>query len=99
MKKVLNIIYYIVFTAIILLGLMLIVSVFPIKGNIQVLSVLSGSMEQTIHTGSVLVIKPVSNYKVGDIITFGKNTKTEIPTTHRIVETRAESGVMIYKTK
>lgn len=78
---------------------MLIVSVFPITGNIKVLSVLSGSMESTIHTGSVIVIKPINDYKVGDIVTFGKNTKTDIPITHRILESRIQDGQMIYKTK
>ena len=98
-KKVFNIIYYIVFTAIILIALLLIISVFPITGNIKLMSVLSGSMEPAIHTGSVIVIKPISSYKVGDIVTFGKNTKTEIPTTHRIAEMKVVSGEVVYKTK
>lgn len=99
MKKVLNTIYYAIFAVIILIGLLLIVSIFPITGNIKIMTVLSGSMEPSIHTGSIVVAKPSSNYKIGDVVTFGKNTKTEIPTTHRITEMRTENGVMIYKTK
>lgn len=98
-KKILNTIYYIVLGAIIFVALLLIFSTFPITGNIKLLSVLSGSMEPTIHTGSVIIIKPESSYKVGDVITFSKNTKTDVPTTHRIAETKAVEGSMVYKTK
>jgi len=99
MKKISKIIYYIVFTAILFFALLLIISVFPITGNIKMLAVLSGSMEPKIHTGSIVIIKPISNYKVGDVITFGPNTKTEVPTTHRITDMKAVSGEIFYKTK
>ena len=99
MKKIFKTIYYIVISAIVFFALLLIISVFPIAGNIKMLAVLSGSMEPKIHTGSIIIIKPVSTYKIGDIITFGPNTKTEIPTTHRITEMKAVSGEMVYKTK
>ncbi|MDD5152494.1 MAG: signal peptidase I [Candidatus Pacebacteria bacterium] len=99
MQKTFKTIYYIALIAILFFASLLIVSVFPITGNIKVLSVLSGSMEPTIHTGSVVIIKPISDYKIGDVITFGKNTKTEIPTTHRIAEMKAVSGEIVYKTR
>jgi signal peptidase len=96
MKKIFNIIYYIIISAVVFLALLVIISSFPITGNIKMLTVLSGSMEPTIHTGSVVVIKPVSDYQVGDIITFGK---TDIPTTHRIAEMKVVEGINVYKTK
>lgn len=99
MKKIFNTIYYIIIGAIVFIALLVIISSFPITGNIKMLSVLSGSMEPKIHTGSVVVIKPIPIYKVGDIITYGKNTKTDIPTTHRITEMKAVEGSMLYKTK
>jgi signal peptidase len=98
-KKITNVIYYTVLGAILFIALLIIVSTFPITGNVKLLSVLSGSMEPTIHTGSVVVIKPESSYKVGDVITFGKNTKTDVPTTHRIAEMKIISGEAVYKTK
>jgi signal peptidase len=82
--KVFKYIYYIVISCIVLIALLLIVSIFPISGNFRVLSVLSGSMEPAIHTGSVVVISPASSYKVGDVVTFGKISKNSTPTTHRI---------------
>ena len=99
MNKLFKIAYGVVIAMIIGIAALLLVSMFPITGNFEVKIVLSGSMEPAIHTGSVVVIKPVDTYKIGDIITFGKDTKTDVPTTHRIVEMRAVSGEMLYKTK
>lgn len=59
----------------------------------------SGSMEPAIPTGSVVLIQPSASYKVGDVITFGKDTATSIPTSHRIVSTRSEGGTTYYTTK
>lgn len=99
MKKIFKTIYYLIIAVVVFIALLIIISAFPITGNIKMFTVLSGSMEPTIHTGSVVVIKPVSSYQVGDIITFGKNTKTELPTTHRISAVKAIEGNMVYKTK
>lgn len=99
MKKLPKIIYYIVLAFILATAVLLIVSIFPITGNIKVLIVLSGSMEPAVHTGSVVVVRQAVNYKVGDIITFGPNTKNQVPTTHRIAEIRVQEGQTIYKTR
>lgn len=52
----------------------------------------SGSMEPEIPTGSLVVVKPAASYGKGDIITFGKDTKTDIPTTHRIIGINADGS-------
>ncbi len=91
--------YYILISVILALALIFIVSIFPIPGNIETKTVLSGSMEPAIKLGSVIVIKQSDKYEIGDIITFGKDTKIDIPTTHRIVEMREVGGVTMYKTK
>lgn len=80
-------------------ALFLILSVVPIKGGYKTLVVLSGSMEPKIHTGSIVAIKPEKEYKIGDAITFGENTKTKTPTTHRIFEIKESEGVKSYITK
>lgn len=56
-------------------------------------------MEPSIKTGSVVVIKPASAYKINDVVTFGKDTKKDIPTTHRIVSSRAVDGALLFTTK
>jgi len=98
-SKLFKAIYYILIAGILAIALLLVVSIFPITGNFNTKIVLSGSMEPAIHIGSVVVIKPSEDYKIGDIITFGKDTKTDVPTTHRIIEMRAEAGKMIFQTK
>lgn len=99
MHKLYTIGYAIFVAIVIFVAVVILASVLPIPGKLELKIVQSGSMEPTIKTGSLVVIKPADSYKVGDIITFGKDTKTEVPTTHRIVADRVESGVMIYSTK
>ena len=94
----LKIIYYIVFTFILSIVLLLIVSTFPISGNIKVMIVQSGSMEPTIKTGSIVVVKPMNDYKIGEIITF--NIKgAEYPITHRIEDIGVIEGKKYYITR
>ncbi len=92
-------IYYALIAGIIAIAVLLVASMFPIPGNYEVKIVLSGSMEPAIKTGSIVVIKPKDSYQVDDIITFGKDTKTDIPTTHRIISDRVQSGMFVYTTK
>jgi signal peptidase len=97
--KALKIIYYAFFVCIALLALLLIFSIFPVPGNYKILVVQSGSMEPVIKTGSIVAVKPAEEYSVGDIITFGQLSKTKIPTTHRILEIKNESGKTLFVTK
>ena len=90
-----KIFYAIIFLIIVLL----LFALFPIKGNYQIKIVKSGSMEPDIKVGSIVIIKPSASYTVGDVVTFGKDTKTDIPTTHRIVSSRAQEGVILFTTK
>ena len=96
--NILKIIQYIFVGLIAAIALLLVISTFPITGNFQVLTVLSGSMEPAIKTGSIVVIKPVESYKIGDIITFGKNS-SGTPTTHRIENIEVIEGRVLYTTK
>lgn len=100
MKKTLN---FILHTALILAllavaGLSL-ASILPIPGQVEIKIVQSGSMEPFIHTGSIVVIQPADSYAVGDVITFGEDTRVQVPTTHRIIRSREESGVTYFTTK
>jgi signal peptidase I len=99
LKKIFKTIYYVFLAAVAIVALFLIFSVVPVKGGYKTLVVLSGSMEPKIHTGSVVAVKPAKEYKVGDVITFGENTKTKTPTTHRIFEIKDDNGTKTYTTK
>ena len=99
MKKILTIGYYILIAGILIVALLLVVSPFSLLGDFKAKIVLSGSMEPAITTGSLVIIHPTETYYVGDVVTFGGGAKTDIPTTHRIIKVRAESGGKIYTTK
>lgn len=98
--KIISTIFYTVFIAMIvgiaglLLGTML-----PIPGNIEMKIVKSGSMEPNIPTGSLVIVKPQSDYFVNDVITFGADTQTEVPTTHRITAKTGNAGAIVFETK
>lgn len=91
--------YYSFIGAIVLLGILLISTLVSIPGNFEVKIVQSGSMEPAIKTGSIVIVKPVELYKIGDIITFGKDTRDQIPTTHRIIEMKVVGGELRFITK
>jgi signal peptidase I len=99
MKIALNTLYYSLIGLAGLVGLVFAATLMPIPGNIEIKVVKSGSMEPAIQVGSIVVIKPTTSYSVGDVITFGKDTKTQIPTTHRIVEVRGEGAQASFITK
>jgi len=97
--KIFKFIYYVFIAFIAAIALLLIVSVFPITGNYKLMIVQSGSMAPAIKMGSVVMVKPADDYKIGDVITFGPYSRTKAPTTHRIYDVKVEGGNPIYITK
>src|SRR6056297_1319679 len=95
-KKPLKFLYYFVVTCLFLIALLLIVSVFPITGNLKFLIVESGSMEPTIQTGAIVMVKPASDYEIGDVITFKKGEET---VTHRLHDMEVVEGQTYFVTK
>ena len=70
--------------------------------GLQVFTVLSGSMEPTYHTGSLIYVKEVDPFELeaGDVITFMLDEDTVA--THRIVEVVADEedpSVVRFRTK
>lgn len=70
--------------------------------GLQVFTVLSGSMEPTYHTGSLIYVKDKDPYglKSGDVITFMLDEETIA--THRITEVvpdETDSSVLRFRTK
>ncbi|HKW78834.1 MAG TPA: signal peptidase I [Candidatus Limnocylindria bacterium] len=60
--------------------------------------VTGGSMEPSIHKGSLVVVQPVSpsEVRVGDVITFQQYDQT---TTHRVIAIANEQKGLVFKTK
>lgn len=70
----------------------------------EIMTVLSGSMEPKIRTGSVIVVRPVKEpvretFKPGDVITFRAWDDRNSVVTHRIVEVRGQGDALQYLTK
>lgn len=61
----------------------------------KVLTVLSGSMEPVIHTGDVIIVRPITpadEVKEGDIITFRTKEEASTLITHRVMGTVSVNG-------
>lgn len=97
MKKVFSILVNIVFAGFMILALSIVLSMFSI-GGVRLFSVLSGSMEPIIHTGSVIFDLPSGSYEVGDIVTRTTGT-SGVTVTHRIIEKAVLDGKTVYHTK
>lgn len=96
--KIFKIAVNIIMVLLILLGVLVIFSFLPFPGNYKIFTVQSGSMEPTIHTGSLIFVKPEKDYQIGDIIT--RNTKDpKVTITHRIIEKKNDNGKVTFRTK
>jgi signal peptidase len=70
----------------------------------EIMSVLSGSMEPGIKTGSIIAVEPVGlqqrgSFKPGDVITFKSPEDPNILITHRIVSVKNTGNDVAYTTK
>lgn len=102
MKILSKTLYGTLVVALLLIAGFFVATLFPLPGNFEVKIVKSGSMEPAIPTGALVVIKPQAAYVVGDVITFGEDSKTKVPTTHRIVGIDPPTGLgqgALYTTK
>ncbi len=99
MKGTQNVLYGVFILLLLAIAGLFLASLMPIPGNVKIKIVKSGSMEPAIRTGSIVVIKPSPVYTIGEIITFGEDTRLAIPTTHRIVAIRQADGVTYFSTK
>lgn len=96
-KKIIKISGNVLFAIVFVVAVLLILSKFSI-GGMRTLTVKSGSMSPTIHTGSVIFVTPANDYKVNDIITFRAQGEKEL-ITHRITEVDQTGSQPYYWTK
>lgn len=99
MKIIGKTIEYLLYAVIAAAALLVLASALPMPGGVKTFVVRSGSMAPTIPVGSVVVVVPQQSYGVGDIITFGPNTKSKPPTTHRIVGVQGSGTAARYTTR
>ena len=105
---VLGIVLCVILIPILIMNVMLIVKSYtnkdevPSLGGYTPMIVLTGSMEDVIMSGDVILAKstPAEDVKVGDIITFfDPASKTDSVLTHRVVEITEIDGELAFRTK
>jgi signal peptidase len=92
LKLLLNIFYGIVTAILLIIALSVAISYFGFPSGFKLFTVQSGSMEPTIHTGSIIISHHQSTYSVGDIITFAKSDD-QTSVTHRLVEIKNDQFI------
>jgi signal peptidase I len=102
MHKIMKILSFF-FTAVAAAVVAVVVSVFALmKGGYLPQAtgfvVLSGSMEPSIGTGSVVIVqKALQTFSIGEVITFKRSGGD--PVTHRVTSVKTENGETMYETK
>ncbi|WLR54369.1 signal peptidase I [Mesobacillus subterraneus] len=107
-KKVLNIFSSLVTTILFLLLIFMVFVVISSKASggepqflgYQLKTVLSGSMEPTFKTGSIIAVKPVEDptaLKKGDVITYMQQDGNLV--THRVTDVIKQTDQVMYQTK
>lgn len=91
MTSILSFLKWLLTLVLIILAVFFLLSQLNLPGNYRVFLVQSGSMSPALKTGDVVIIKPVSLYKVNDIITF--NSQQNFTVTHRITQVNNNSFI------
>jgi signal peptidase len=94
MKIIKEVLYTIIVTVLVLILGVVLLSSF---GKYKLLMVSSDSMAPTIKVGSIIFIKPETNYQKGDIVTIRINDKMYL--THRIYDFEENKGETLLITK
>lgn len=101
--KILNIVikitYNLLFVLLLVSATFILLTTYDVFPGYNFYVVMSGSMEPSIHTGSIVGVKEDSNYDMEDVITVMQPNNPSETYTHRIVEKRDENDTITYKTK
>ena len=100
-KKIITIGLNVILGIFLVIGIIVGISLLPIKNNFKILTVMSGSMEPKIKTGELIIVSPKADYNIGEIISFkvrGSDNK-ETTITHRIFEKNIIRDQATYVTK
>ena len=98
-RKIVKILYGLVFAVLIIVAGLVAISIIKIPGNYKPLVVQSGSMEPKILKGAIVVVKPQQDYQKGDVITVVEPANPKVSLTHRIVTVEEIDGRTFYTTK
>jgi len=97
LQAVLNSISYIFFILLAIVAFFSVSANTGLLGNYKSLVVQSGSMENTIMTGDIILIKALPQYNKNDVVTFKEISERIV--THRIIDVQDDSDRKIFITK
>ncbi|MHC1716740.1 MAG: signal peptidase I [Candidatus Dojkabacteria bacterium] len=98
LKIILKITYNLLFVLLLISATFILLTTYNVIPKYNFYVVMSGSMEPSIHTGSVVGIKQEQTYQLQDVITVKMKNDPSQSYTHRIVEKLQEDSIT-YKTK
>lgn len=81
-----------------LAGAITVLSLSRIPGGFRLFTVMSGSMEPRLHTGSIILTKAQSDYSTNDIVTRATDEQS-VTITHRIISKEITDGNAYFETK
>lgn len=101
LKIIRNVVNVLVSVVLILAVLLLVFTAFSPVKSIQILRVMSGSMEPKIKVGGVVIVNkiPTESLKVGDVITFTSSDDQNMTVTHRLVEIKDQEDGKVFLTR
>lgn len=94
MKFVENVAWVVITMSLLVIG----ITFLPIEGIFKIFTVQSGSMEPEIHTGSLIFVRPMPEYNIGDVVTRA-TSDPKVTITHRIVAKENTDGKTLFETK
>lgn len=103
-KKTLNIMYFLLVIFLVFIASLVILTSFNLIPDWHLYTVQSGSMEPKLKTGSLVLIKPASEYIIGDVITYKTEAEKDLDNpkntvTHRVIEKNDSQDPILYTTK
>lgn len=98
LKIILKITYNLLFVLLLFSATFILLTTYNVIPGYNFYVVMSGSMEPSIHTGSVTGVKKEDTYNLQDVITVKQQNNPNETYTHRIIE-KLQEDTITYKTK
>ncbi|RJR14971.1 signal peptidase I [Candidatus Microgenomates bacterium] len=102
-QRVANRLHSLIIAVLVMTATFVVISTLNLPGGYRIFTVMSGSMEPILPTGSIVVTMPFPTYEKGDVITFYPqetlNDHPAITVTHRVLAWENTSEGRVYETK
>jgi len=98
LAKIFKIISNLILAFVLCVGVLVVLSFSNVPRGFRMLTVMSGSMKPTLQTGSVIFVKTMPDYAIGDIVTRA-TSDPKVTITHRIVSKNEVDGQTKFETK